>query len=365
MRTTVVDTNAKLMVTNGVVHVHGGSLLFGDGDATMSIHAWLKRHMEDHPAGRYELVFGSKTTIELEPGDPGRPDLSQMIIGRFDEERMNFGEEVRIRLITTSVAVQQPPTPPKAEEVKPLAPTAGVPERELKELIAMRNNELDAIVEQWLLLKPWKVIIAYAELDRRLQVINPSTVNHMHSFAKCHKYEDPTPFIDDEVRKLGYESYSDLWSKLNETTPAQSRSAVPSRPVESRLTSSTAKDSSRWYKKWYVWVLICLGLMGAIVERIEESAKGKKHASDCIGKEGNLRNYEMSRIGRIGNMQYVSEPEIQSIGSCKYKILSNVMDLMYGSQYNIIMTYEYDINGEWIQVGNESYKSINGEWVRQ
>ena len=84
----------------------------------------------------------------------------------------------------------------------------------------------------------------------------------------------------------------------------------------------------------------------------------------CSDKEASLRNFERNRIGKMSYMRFIDQPDAVYIGNCKYKVVNNVLDEMYYSQYNIIMTYYYNY-GSWDRVSSEMYKAINGRWVKQ
>ena len=46
-------------------------------------------------------------------------------------------------------------------------------------------------------------------------------------------------------------------------------------------------------------------------------------------------------------MRFIDQPDVVYIGNCKYKVVNNVLDEMYYSQYNIIMTYYYNYGQTW------------------
>ena len=84
----------------------------------------------------------------------------------------------------------------------------------------------------------------------------------------------------------------------------------------------------------------------------------------CSDKEASLRSFERDRIGKMSYMRFIDQPDAVYIGNCKYKVVNNVLDEMYYSQYNIIMTYYYNY-GSWERVSSDMYKAINGRWVKQ
>ena len=114
------------------------------------------------------------------------------------------------------------------------------------------------------------------------------------------------------------------------------------------------------------------GLAEAQVEFLDESFQNIKSIvkrvddalENCSDKEASLKAKEKGRIGRMSYMRFVEEPEVNYIGDCKYQISMNVIDEMYYNQYQNIITYYYNY-GSWDWVSADSWKAINGRWVKQ
>lgn len=205
MRTTVVDVSAKLAVMNGIVQVNE------PGSSARSIHGWLKAHMEEHPADRYELVIGDKVVIELTSGDTSRADLSQSIMHQFDIERVNFGEGLRIRLISvtssnlgTTVGVGGLRSAQRAPSLQEMLRVTRLSRPELEDVVKFPHVE-----------EPWKVVVAYSELLRRLREIDATTKVSFSELARMKGFEDENLFIAKTLKDLGWNDYIELLNKLN------------------------------------------------------------------------------------------------------------------------------------------------------
>lgn len=369
MRTTVVDLSAKLAVMNGIVQVNE------PGSSARSIHGWLKAHMEEHPTDRYELVIGDKVVIELTAGDASRADLTQKIIDQFDSERMNFGEDLRIRLITISalhsgkVDVKQEV---KAVEGKPS-------EQELFHITRLSKSELEAIVDASLTEPSWKVVVAYSELVRRLRQVDPKTTNSFLMLAKIQGYSDADAFVVDAMSRLGHADYLSLLKHLNESGHTDNKRAqvAVSEYAASSTSSVTSevtrgKGSTPWYKRQSVWVVLGLmwliGLAIRIMEEHEAEMAEKRRQTECLNRELEIKK-EIIRtheeVKNITQIVYMREPEVEFIGNCLYRVTEYQYAGMDDAYYQSIRTLDYRLGGEWVKVDEETYVAVNGEWVRK
>lgn len=259
MRTTVVDVSAKLMVTNGIVQINE------NGMAGQSIHSWLKHHMEQHPAGRYELVIGNNATIDLMAGEASRSDLNVAISQQFDRERMNFGEELRVRLITTSSVAQAVPKQGRAaiSEGGASAPA----ERDVWMVTRLSKPQLEAIVEQSLAIEPWRVVVAYCELQRRLGTIEPKLVNSLMILAKTKQFDETGLFISAELNGLGHKDYMSLLARINKLdirpTPEVRPSSSANGPIPDGAPGAQAFSNSQDTSNQVPYVELGFGLVTA------------------------------------------------------------------------------------------------------
>lgn len=324
MRTTVVDVTAKLMVTNGVVQVNEV------GTPSQSIHAWLRRHMEEHPANRYELVVGTNVVVELGAGDANRPDLTQTIIVQFDKERMNFGEEVRVRLITTAPVAQvaQEPAPAREPAKYEKLQTGEVPERAMWEVTRMPKAALESIVEQSLALDRWKVVIAFCELQRRSRAVDPRMVNSFLMLAKVQGFADSDALCDDTLRKLGHKDYITLLKRLNELDIPVVKASQGSMPQDAPkqgagVTSAQAVSDKggAWYKKWYAItaasVLVLAMLTNPGVEKHREAVM-----NEFQGSMRNETSNDFERAGKMIGLAFAETIVKQAVSTNNYIIFS-------------------------------------------
>jgi len=101
-----------------------------------------------------------------------------------------------------------------------------------------------------------------------------------------------------------------------------------------------------------------------LADILDISERLKDALNSCANKESSLRSHELNRIGGMSSMRFNESPDVAYLGDCKYRVSNNVSDLMYYSQYNIIITYYYNY-GSWDRVSSEMYKAVNGRWVKQ
>lgn len=88
-------------------------------------------------------------------------------------------------------------------------------ERELWEVTRMSRPALEAVIEQSLMLEPWKVVVAYCEHQRRGGTVPPRIANSFMVLVKDKGYEDVAQFVGDTMSGMGYGSYVELLSKVN------------------------------------------------------------------------------------------------------------------------------------------------------
>lgn len=143
-------------------------------------------------------------------------------------------------------------------------------ERELWEVTRMSRPALDSVIEQSLMLEPWKVVVAYCEYQRRGGTIPPRTANSFMVLVKDKRYEGVAEFIDDTLKGLGYENYSDLLVTVNKLDQMPSRPEHGERPDQAATFNdlkphghrsavlNSSNSMEEWYNQKWLVVLLCV-----------------------------------------------------------------------------------------------------------
>jgi hypothetical protein len=142
-------------------------------------------------------------------------------------------------------------------------------ERELWEVTRMSRPALEAVIEQSLMLEPWKVVVAYCEHQRRGGTVPPRIANSFMVLVKDKGYEDAADFVTDTIKGIGYKSYPDLLSGINQSNP-QGMEYGKSKKVgtpesEARLQNKPPTGASGivsanvdWYNQGWLVALLCI-----------------------------------------------------------------------------------------------------------
>ena len=85
---------------------------------------------------------------------------------------------------------------------------------------------------------------------------------------------------------------------------------------------------------------------------------------ECRGKSLDLKSFDVNRIQKMSNVDFVNESTVRYLGKCQYEINHNVIDYMYGNQYNFIITYKFN-EGDWDRISSTTYRNEYGRWVEQ
>lgn len=104
------------------------------------------------------------------------------------------------------------------------------------------------------------------------------------------------------------------------------------------------------------------------LNRLINNIKKKKEGLDlvlkeCRGKGLDLKSFDVNRIKKISNVNFVNESTVRYLGKCQYEINHNVIDYMYGIQYNYIIKYKFN-KGDWDRISSTTYRNEYGRWVK-
>lgn len=142
-------------------------------------------------------------------------------------------------------------------------------ERQIWEVTRMSRPELEATVNQSLMLEPWKVVVARCEFLRRGGSLSPQAVGSFLALAKDRGHEDTERFVSDTLKGLGASDYITLLNRINQadfrpdaaqrSTPQAQATAVGHAATETaRETTSPASTKESWYNKQWLVVLLCV-----------------------------------------------------------------------------------------------------------
>lgn len=142
-------------------------------------------------------------------------------------------------------------------------------ERELWEVTRMSRPALEAVIEQSLMLEPWKVVVAYCEHQRRGGAVPPRIANSFMVLVKDKGYEDVAQFVGDTMNGMGYGSYVELLSKVNSMedsrggvqrgTPQTEPPTERLIPIQSTIAPARMHNSPEpWYNQTWLVVLLCI-----------------------------------------------------------------------------------------------------------
>ncbi len=99
----------------------------------------------------------------------------------------------------------------------------------------------------------------------------------------------------------------------------------------------------------------------------EKTTKSKQqNNANCKNQESSLEYFEKSRFIDLGISTFYDGPNAQYLGDCVYEVGTNLFDWQLGGQFDLYIKYRYLPNSDdWEWISAESYKAINGQWVRQ
>jgi hypothetical protein len=372
MRTTVVDENAKLMVTNGIVQV------IGTMSSSQSIHAWLKAHIEEYPAERHELIIGDKVVIELGAGEASRADLTKHIVEQFNRERMNFGEDLRLRLIAVSSIEQKVPEPAQVI-AEPLTNDRLPSDQEMWMVTRLPQSDLEAIVERSLTEDTWRVIIAYCELQRRNRSLDPKLIDGLYQLAIANGFSHNGELIEDLFKQLQIPHFGALLDKLsrfsrvdnvNDEKAREYPGMTGTKIAQSIESSSSAKnddvkEQKPLYKIWWIW-LIALSAI-AIYYFIPTSAKfGLPSCNDLAGKYSGISEMEgyMDGSAMVWIKSDCSATFEFNIEASSWRVDGVIVNEGFSTRFKTLDGgfYEMNISGGKITLEDEYVKCVMDKW---
>ena len=234
---------------------------------------------------------------------------------------MNFGEELRVRLITTSLIEPSAPAPASISS-EPVAIEQFPKEEEMWMITRLPQLDLEAMVEQSLTHEPWRVIIAYCELKRRNRSLDPKLTDGLYQLARAQGFRHNGELIEDFFRQLAVPHFGALLDRLSRFNNSANKDngtytdkgGVPvsathnpiatgsqTRPLSGSSNSDKSnktKEQKPLYKIWWVW-LIFLFVVGTMMKTNEPSRRKNEYADRVTF--GQAKAFMQDRCAQLGH----------------------------------------------------------------